>query len=75
MNDLLKNLFIQCLGVLAATYLTLLGLNWAIMFFLRILETFSRWYRYHAFPYAFQISLGLTLAYLVIVGVFSSKRN
>lgn len=73
--NLLRNLFVQTVGVVACIYLILLGLNWAILFALRTLETFSRWYRYQAAPYSLQIALGLGLAYLVVMGILSSREN
>ncbi|MFN9671348.1 MAG: hypothetical protein ACK552_01705 [Microcystis sp.] len=49
--DLLKNRFVQSLGVGAFFYLLMLSLNWVVLFTLRILESFSSWYRYRAAPY------------------------
>jgi len=72
---LLQNLFVQSLGVGTLAYLTLLDIDWVIIFLLRILETFSQWYRWHASPYAFQIALGMTVLYIIWQGVFSSRRN
>jgi hypothetical protein len=46
-----------------------------VLFTLRILESFSSWYRYRAAPYAFQISIGVTLAYLLITAALSSRRD
>lgn len=73
--NLLRNLFVQSVGVVACIYLILLGMNWAILFALRALEAFSRWYRWHAAPYSLQIALGLGLIYLVLMGILSSKEN
>ncbi|AKE66324.1 hypothetical protein MYAER_3998 [Microcystis aeruginosa NIES-2549] len=53
----------------------MLSLNWVVLFTLRILESFSSWYRYRAAPYSFQISIGVTLAYLLITAVLSSQRD
>jgi ABC-type multidrug transport system permease subunit len=73
--DLLKNRFVQSLGVGAFFYLLMLSVNWVMLFTLRILESFSGWYRYRAAPYSFQISLGVTLAYLLITAVISSRED
>ncbi|GCL45115.1 hypothetical protein NIES3787_07970 [Microcystis aeruginosa NIES-3787] len=73
--DLLKNRFVPSLGVGAFFYLLMLSLNWVVLFTLRILESFSSWYRYRSAPYSFQISIGVTLAYLLITAVLSSQRD
>jgi hypothetical protein len=72
---LLRNLFVQSLGVGTLAYLTLLGIDWVIIFLLRILETFSQWYRWHASPYAFQVALGLAFLFFLWRAVFSSRQN
>lgn len=74
-EDLLRNRFVQSLGVGALVYLLMMSLNWAMLFLLRALETFSAWYRYRAAPYTFQVAIGLAIAYLIVSAVFSSKRN
>ena len=48
--NLFKNVFVQSLGIGAVIYVILLGLDWAMIFLLGILETSSRWYRFHASP-------------------------
>jgi hypothetical protein len=71
----LRNLFVQALGVGTLAYISLMALDWIMIFFLGILETFSRWYRYHASPYAFQIAIGLAVLWVVWSAVFSSRQN
>ena len=75
MDSLLRNLFVQALGVGALFYITLMALDWILTFLLRILETFSQWYRWHASPYAFQIAIGLAVLWVVWSAVFSSRQN
>lgn len=75
MNFLLRNLFVQSLGVGALAYLSIRALDWVIIFFLGTLETFSRWYRYYASPYSWQIALGFAFLWIIWSAVFSSRRN
>lgn len=75
MDFLLRNLFVQSLGVGTLIYLTLMGLDWIIIFFLATLETFSRWYRFYASPFAFQIALGCAFVFLLWRAVLSSRQN
>ena len=72
---LLRNLFVQSLGVGTLIYLTIRGLDWVILFFLATLETFSQWYRYYASPFALQIALGCGFIFLLWRAVFSSRQN
>jgi hypothetical protein len=53
----------------------ILAILWPFLILFFSLFFISTESKYYAFPYAFQISLGLTLAYLVIMGVFSSRQN
>jgi hypothetical protein len=75
MDDLLNNRFVQCLGVGALFYLLLQLLALSINSVLKILESFAYWYRMHAMPHAGFIAIMAGIAYLLVFGVFSSRRS
>ena len=68
-----RNAFIQAIGIAAVVYLIFLGLNWGIMGLLRMVSSFGQWYRYSFMYWAEEVALGLGIAYLVVVGVLSSR--
>ena len=75
MCDLLQNRFVQSLGVAALVYLIFQALAWGMEAILRILESFSRWYRYHGVPWAEETAIAIGVIYLIVSAVISSRQN
>ena len=75
MNKLLKNKFVQAVGVGAIVYLVFMALSWSFGFILSILQSFAHWYKYVFIPYADETAIGIGIAYLIIAAVLSSKHD
>lgn len=73
--DLLRNMFVQGIGVGAVVFILLRAFDWIMIFLLGTLESFSQWYRFYASPYAWEIALGAAVVWVIGWGVFSSRRN
>lgn len=74
-HELLNNVFVQSLGVGAAVYLILKALGWSIEAILRILESFSRWYRFSAIGWAEEAAIAAGIIYLMVAGIMSSRSS
>ena len=75
MDFLLRNRFVQSLGVGTFFFLLLKAGDWALILILRIVESFSRWYRYTASPHAFRVAIVVSIIYLLLSAAFSSRQN
>ncbi len=73
--NLLKNSFVQSVGVAAITYLLLLAIGWGIEAILRIIESFSQWYRYYAINWIEEAAIALGIIWFIISAVSSSKES
>ncbi len=73
MENLLKNQFVQALGVAALVYLIFQALGWGVESILNILESFARWYRYYGIKWAEEASIAFGGLFLLISAVSSSK--
>jgi len=67
--NLLKNSFIQSVGVAAIAYILLLALGWGIEAILRLIESFSRWY------WIEEAAIALGIIWFLISAVSSSKDS
>ncbi len=72
---LLKNRFVQSVGVAAIVYILLQALGWGIESILRLIESFSRWYRFYAIHWIDEASIALGILWFLISAVFSSKDS
>jgi hypothetical protein len=72
---MLNNHFIRAAAIAALVYFLFQLVSWGIGAFLRILETFSRWYRFHGVPWAEETAIVVGLLYLFFVAVSSSKSS
>ncbi|NJL02513.1 MAG: hypothetical protein HC910_18880 [Spirulinaceae cyanobacterium SM2_1_0] len=72
---LFDNVFVQSLGVGAAVYLILKALGWGIEAILRILEGFSRWYRFSAIGWAEEAAIAIGVVYLLVAAIASSRSS
>lgn len=75
MNDILKNKFVQSIGVAAIIYLLFQALAWGMEEILSVLESFSRWFRLYAVPKAEEAAIAFGLLYLIISAVTNSKSD
>ncbi len=73
MENLLKNQFIQALGVAAFVYLIFQALGWGVESILNILESFARWYRYYGIKWAEEAAIAFGGFFLLISAVSNSK--
>jgi hypothetical protein len=73
--NLLKNSFIQSVGVAAIAYILLLALGWGIEAILRLIESFSRWYRFYAINWIEEAAIALGIIWFLISAVSSSKDS
>lgn len=73
--NLSRNAFVQALGVAALVYLVFQGLGWGIEVVLRILESFSRWYRFFGVKWAEEAAIAFGLIFLLITAVINSKNT
>lgn len=73
--DLFNNKFIQALGVGLFFYLVLKLLGSGLYSIVRILESFSRWYRYSAIPHAEEAAIAIAVLFLLISAVMSGQRR
>lgn len=69
-----RNAFIQAIGVAAIAYLLLITLNWGMVNMLRLLTSFSFWYRHSFIYWAEEVAIALGVAYLLIAGVLASRN-
>jgi hypothetical protein len=70
-----SNKFVQSLGVAAFVYLLLRLTGWGFDAFLRMLESFARWYRYSAVPWSEEIAIAAGLLFLLVSAFFSSRSS
>lgn len=54
-------------------YLMLVALNWGMVNILRIITSFSWWYRHSFIYWAEEVAIGFGVLYLVVVGVLASR--
>jgi hypothetical protein len=73
--NLLKNKFVQAIGVAAIAYLLFQALAWAMEAILRIAETFSQWYRFTAVPWAEEAAIAIGVIYFIIAAVVNSRSD
>ena len=70
---LLRNQFIQALGVAAFVYLLLQAFGWGLESILSIVSSFARWYRYYGSQRLEEIALAAGAVYLLVISVVNSK--
>ncbi len=75
MEKLLKNQFVQALGVVALVYLILQAIGWGTEAILNILESFSRWYRFYGLKWSEEAALAFGLLFLLLSAVANSKNR
>lgn len=73
MQDLLKNRFVQSVGVAAITYLTFQALAWGLEAILNILESFARWYRLQGIDLAEEVALAVGAIFFILSAIINSK--
>jgi len=73
--NLLKNRFVQSVGVAAIAYILLQALGWGVESILRLIESFSRWYRFYAIAWIEEASIAFGVFWFVISAVSSSKDS
>lgn len=72
---MLRNQFIQSLGVAAVVYLLFQAFAWGMEEVLHLLESFSVWFRYYAVPISEEAAIALGLLYLIFSAVINSRSN
>jgi hypothetical protein len=72
---MLSNHFVRAAAIAALVYVLFQIISWGLGSFLRVIESFSRWYRYHGVPWAEETAIAFGLLYLFFVAVTSSKSN
>jgi len=75
MGKLVKNKFVQAVGVGGLTYLLFLLLSQSLALILTILQSFAHWYKYTFIPYADETAIAIGLAYLLLAAVISSRHD
>jgi hypothetical protein len=73
--NLFKNRFVQSVGVAAIAYILLKALGWGVESILRLIESFSQWYRFYAIDWIEEVSIAFGIFWFVISAVSSSKDN
>ena len=66
---MLKNKFVQAAAVAALVYMLFQIVTWGLGSFLRVVETFARWYRFNGAPWAEETAIAVGLLYLFVAAV------
>lgn len=73
--NLLKNRFVQALGVMALIYLCFQALAWGLDSILKILTVFSHWYRFYAIKWMEEVAIAIGFIFLLISATVNSKND
>jgi hypothetical protein len=73
MNNLLNNRFVQSVGIAAIAYILFQALGWGLESVLRLIESFSRWYRFSAIVWIEEASIAIGVIWFILSAVISSR--
>jgi len=72
---MIKNRFVQSVGVAALFYLFFKLFAWGMEALVNVIHSFAIWFNYRAVPWAEETAIAIGILYLLLSAVLNSKSD